>query len=51
MEYRALGDELVPVPRQGEFIVFAAHFSRGFGLPMSPFFRAFVDSSHFSPIT
>jgi hypothetical protein len=43
VECRALGDELAPAPLQGEFVIFAAHFSHGFGLPVSPFFRSFLD--------
>jgi hypothetical protein len=43
VECRALGDKLVPAPWQGKFVVFAAHFSHGFGLPVSPFFHSFLD--------
>jgi hypothetical protein len=37
------GDELVPSPWQGEFVIFAAHFSCSFGLPVSLFFCTFLD--------
>ena len=40
---RKPGKELVPVPEPGERVVFLAHFERGFGLPASDFFRAFLD--------
>ena len=36
-------DELMPVPEPGEVIVFTAHFARGLGLPVSDFFRSFLD--------
>jgi hypothetical protein len=35
--------ELEPVPREGEVVVFATHFERGFGLSASDFFRRFLD--------
>jgi hypothetical protein len=38
--------EVVPVPQDGEHVVFLSHFERGFGLPASPFLREFLD--HFS---
>jgi len=40
---RAPGDEMSPTPRAGEVVVFGAHFDRGFGLPVSAFFRSFLD--------
>ena len=40
---RRPGKELVPVPESGEHVVFLAHFERGFGLPVSDFFRKFLD--------
>lgn len=38
-----------PKPEPGEYVVFAAHFARGFGLPASPFFRGFLNSFHLQP--
>jgi hypothetical protein len=35
--------ETVPDPQPGERVVFVSHFERGFGLPASAFFRAFLD--------
>ncbi|KAK1679121.1 hypothetical protein QYE76_039969 [Lolium multiflorum] len=35
--------EIEPVLEPGEFVVFLAHFERGFGLPASDFFREFLD--------
>ena len=40
---RRPGKELAPAPEPGERVVFIAHFERGFGLPASDFFRAFLD--------
>ena len=40
---RKPGKELAPVTEPGERVVFLAHFERGFGLPASDFFRAFLD--------
>ena len=37
------GEELVPAPEPGERVVFRAHFDRGFGLPVSKFFRDLLD--------
>jgi hypothetical protein len=37
------GEEIVPEAQPGERVVFTAHFERGFGLPASPFFRAFLE--------
>ena len=31
-----------PNPEEGERVVFLAHFQRGFGLPISDFFRQFL---------
>ena len=31
-----------PTPEKGERVVFLAHFQRGFGLPISDFFRQFL---------
>lgn len=35
---RAAGNEMAPEPRDGKYVVFAAHFACGFGLPASMFF-------------
>ena len=43
VQARAPGDEMAPQPKPGERVVFTAHFERGFGLPASAFFRAFLD--------
>lgn len=43
VQARAPGDEMAPQPEPGERVVFTAHFERGFGLPASAFFRAFLD--------
>ena len=40
---RRAGNEQTPTPQPGERVVFIAHFERGFGLPASDFFRAFLD--------
>ncbi|KAK1608457.1 hypothetical protein QYE76_032130 [Lolium multiflorum] len=42
-------DEVEPVPEPGEFVVFLAHFDRGFGLPASNFFRQFLDFYQLQP--
>jgi hypothetical protein len=34
----------MPAPESGERIVFVSHFERGFGLPVSDFFRDFLDT-------
>jgi hypothetical protein len=43
-----------PAPQEGEFVVFIAHFERGFRLPASPFFWDFcrkyrLQSHHMAP--
>ncbi|KAK1613914.1 hypothetical protein QYE76_019431 [Lolium multiflorum] len=43
VEVRVPGEEIVPDAQPGEYVVFTAHFERGFGLPASPFFRAFLE--------
>ena len=40
---RRPGDELAPTPQPSERVVFIAHFERGFALPISNFFRSFLD--------
>jgi hypothetical protein len=42
-------DEIEPVLEDGEFVVFLAHFERGFGLPASDFFRQFLDFYKLQP--
>ncbi|KAK1611299.1 hypothetical protein QYE76_034972 [Lolium multiflorum] len=46
---RIPGDEIEPVPNPGERVVFLAHFERGFGLPVSSFFRSFLDFYKLQP--
>ena len=46
---RLPGNEISPDPMEGERVVFTAHFERGFGLPVSHFFRAFIDKFHLQP--
>ncbi|KAK1613719.1 hypothetical protein QYE76_019236 [Lolium multiflorum] len=42
-------DEIEPVLRPGEYVVFLAHFERGFGLPASDFLRQFLDFYELQP--
>ena len=44
--YRQPGPELEPVLQPGEYVVFVAHFERGFGLPVSNFMRQFLNNFH-----
>ncbi|KAK1667849.1 hypothetical protein QYE76_056008 [Lolium multiflorum] len=46
---RLPGDEIEPVLEPGEHVVFLAHFERGFGLPVSEFFRKFLDFYELQP--
>ncbi|KAK1620722.1 hypothetical protein QYE76_026239 [Lolium multiflorum] len=46
---RLPGDEIEPIPDPGEFVIFLAHFERGLGLPVSPFFRRFLDFYKLQP--
>ena len=46
--------EIRPAPREGERVVFRSHFLRGFGLPVSTFFRSWLEfyqlqSHHLTP--
>ncbi|KAK1613042.1 hypothetical protein QYE76_036715 [Lolium multiflorum] len=41
--------EVEPAPEAGEYVVFSAHFERGFGLPASNFFREFLDFYQLQP--
>ncbi|KAM0900838.1 hypothetical protein ACQ4PT_020367 [Festuca glaucescens] len=43
VECRLPASEIEPVLNPGEYVVFVAHFDRGFGLPVSKFFRAFLE--------
>src|SRR4051794_41411436 len=49
IQWRAPGAEIVPDPRAGERVVFLAHFEHGFGLPVSTFFREFLDFHRLQP--
>lgn len=40
---RAAGGEMEPRPQEGERIVFNTHFKRRFSLPVSTFFRSFLN--------
>ncbi|KAM0924986.1 hypothetical protein ACQ4PT_004525 [Festuca glaucescens] len=42
-------NEVEPAPEPGEYVVFSAHFERGFGLPASNFFREFLDFYQLQP--
>ncbi|KAK1612507.1 hypothetical protein QYE76_036180 [Lolium multiflorum] len=46
---RLPGDEIEPVLKPGEFVVFLAHFERGFGLPASDFLRQVLDFYQLQP--
>jgi len=46
---RLPGDEIAPKPQSGEYVVFTSHFDRGFGLPISIFFRQFLDRFEIQP--
>jgi hypothetical protein len=41
----------VPAPESGECVVFISHFERGFGLPVSDFFRDFLDTYDIEPFS
>ena len=49
VECRRPGDELVPDARDGEYVVFASHFERGFGLPTSGFMQKFLERFGIQP--
>jgi hypothetical protein len=49
VEGRLPGGELSPVMRPGEYVVFVAHFERGFGLPVSDFMRRFFERFDLQP--
>ena len=41
--------EIEPCPQEGEHVVFSAHFERGFGLPVSDFFKSFLHTFQLQP--
>ena len=41
--------EISPAPEEGERVVFRSHFLRGFGLPVSAFFRTWLDFYQLQP--
>ena len=41
--------EITPAPEEGERVVFRSHFLRGFGLPLSAFFRSWLDFYQLQP--
>ena len=41
--------EIRPAPRDGERVVFRSHFLRGFGLPVSAFFRSWLEFYQLQP--
>ena len=49
VEIRLAGGEQSPEPRDGECVVFLAHFMRGFGLPASDFLRDFMRKFQVQP--
>ena len=49
VECRVPGTETAPSLRKGEYVVFIAHFERGFGLPASAFFRNFLRNFGLQP--
>ena len=46
---RLPGPELAPDLQPDEYVVFVAHFERGFGLPVSDFMRTFLDKFQLQP--
>jgi hypothetical protein len=49
VECRLPAGELAPIVRPGEYVVFIAHFERGFGLPVSNFVRNFMEHFNLQP--
>lgn len=49
VECRTPGDEVVPTPGPGEFVVFVSHFERGFWPPVSDFTRHFFNHFGLQP--
>ncbi|KAK1609089.1 hypothetical protein QYE76_032762 [Lolium multiflorum] len=48
-DHAAPGGEVEPGPQPGERVVFGAHLDRGLGLPVSAFFRRFLDNFGLQP--
>ena len=46
---RPPANETAPEPQEGEFLVFATHFPRGFGLSASIFFNLFLETFELQP--
>ena len=46
---RVSSGEMVLAPKAGERVVFTSHFARGFALPVSKFFRDFLDHFGMQP--
>ena len=46
---RLPGAEVHPTPEEDEYVVFLAHFERGFGLPLSDFMREFMERFKLQP--
>ena len=49
VECRLPGSEIEPDLKEGEYVVFVAHFERGFGLPASAFFWSFLTKFGLQP--
>ena len=49
VECRRPRDKLEPTTQPGERVIFVTHFERGFGLPASLFFRAFLNRFRLQP--
>ena len=49
VECRLPGPEIQPDLKEGEYVVFLAHFERGFGLPASDFMHAFLERFGLQP--
>jgi hypothetical protein len=49
VECRLPGAELAPECQAGEYVVFLAHFERGFGLPVSDFTKTFFETFLIQP--
>jgi hypothetical protein len=47
--FRLPAGEIEPDPKDGEVVVFVAHFARGLGLPASGFLRSFLDKYKLQP--
>lgn len=49
VDYRVPVDEIQPASTEGEVMIFTSHFSRGFALPASHFFRLFLERFGLQP--